>query len=175
MKPLIQFLRIPSQTPAMKDMLVSSLGGAVSIAAIILISQWMLDEQTSVYIIPSMGATAVLLFALPHGPVSQPWSVMAGHLISAFMGVTAVMLISNIAIAAAIGVGGAILAMHLTRSIHPPGGATALAAVIGSAKLQGLGYWYILAPVLLNVIVLLIVAVIFNRFIAKKTYPKPND
>ncbi|MFX8373896.1 HPP family protein, partial [Acinetobacter baumannii] len=79
----------------------------------------------------SMGASAVLLYAVPHGALSQPWAVLAGHAVSAVAGVAAARNISDPALAAAVAVGTAILAMHYLRAIHPPGGATALTAVVG--------------------------------------------
>src|SRR5690625_7242859 len=82
----------------------------------------------------SMGATAVLLFAVPHGALSQPWAVVGGHVVSAIVGVTCQLLIPNLFWAAALSVGVAVAAMYYLRCIHPPGGATALAAEIGRAS-----------------------------------------
>ena len=95
-----------------------------------------------VYIVPSMGASAVLLFAVPHSALGQLWNVIGGHLISAGIGVACYQWLPSNGIAAGASVGLAIGAMYYTRCIHPPGGATALAAVIGGPNIHALGYQY---------------------------------
>ena len=154
-----------------KDNLVSTIGGFIGIFGIFMTSQWLLDPEVSVLIVPSMGASAVLLFAAPHAPFSQPWNVFAGHAISAIIGVACWQWIPNETVAAASSVSLAIGAMYLTRCIHPPGGATALAAVIGSEKLHQLGYTYEFAPVMLNVVTILLIAIVFNYIFNWRRYP----
>ena len=122
-----------------KEKLISGVGGFLGIFGIFMSSQWLLDPEVSVFIVPSMGASAVLLFAAPHAPFSQPWNVIGGHAISAVIGVACWRWIPDSVVAASASVGLAICAMHFARCIHPPGGATALAAVIGSDKLHQLG------------------------------------
>jgi hypothetical protein len=153
------------------ERLVSALGGFVGIYAIILISTHFLDVPAAALIVASMGASAVLLFAVPHGPLSQPWPLVGGHLVSALVGVICAKLIPHGAIAGAAAVSLAIGAMHYLRCIHPPGGATALTAVVGGASVQALGYQYLLTPVLINVAVILLVAVVFNAPFAWRRYP----
>ena len=147
------------------------LGGFLGIYCIFMVSYRVLDPIVAVYIIPSMGASAVLLFAAPHAPFSQPWNLVAGHLFSALVGVACWRWLPDISIAAAASVGLAIGVMYFARCIHPPGGATALAAVIGSQRLHELGYDFIFEPVLLNVITMLVVAVIFNGLFKWRRYP----
>lgn len=118
-----------------------------------------------------MGASAVLLFAVPHGQLSQPWPVLGGHLISAFIGVACAKWIPNLTLAAPVAVALAIGAMHYLRCIHPPGGATALTAVIGGPALRALGFHYVVTPVLLDTLAILLVAVLFNGFFAWRRYP----
>ena len=118
-----------------------------------------------------MGASAVLVFAVPHGKLSQPWALLGGHLLSAIVGVTCAKYISNTTLAASIAVGGAIGVMHYCRCLHPPGGASALAAVIGGSAEHDLGYQYVLTPVLLNVFVIFIVAILFNAVFPWRKYP----
>ncbi len=153
------------------EITLSALGGFLGILAIFLISHEWLDPATTVIIVPSMGASAVLLFAAPHAPFSQPWNVAAGHILSALIGVACWRWIPQLTVAASIGVGLAIGTMHLTRCIHPPGGATALAAVIGSEQLHALGFGYVLQPILLNVTVMLLIAVLFNSLFKWRRYP----
>lgn len=154
-----------------KEIPVSTLGGFLGIFGILTVSLWVLDPEVSVLIVPSMGASAVLLFASPHVPFAQPWNVFVGHAISAFIGVTCWQWIPDYTVAASASVGLAIGAMYATRSIHPPGGATALAAVIGSEKLHQLGYAYEYAPILLNTLTILLVAVVFNSSFNWRRYP----
>ena len=150
---------------------VSTLGGFVGIYAIFAISTGLVGAQATALIVASMGASAVLLFAVPHGPLSQPWPLVGGHLISALVGVSCAKLIPHSAVAAAAAVSLAIGAMHYLRCIHPPGGATALTAVVGGTGVQALGYQYVVTPVLLNVGVILMVAVVFNAPFAWRRYP----
>lgn len=154
-----------------RENLLSFIGGAIGIFFIFLTSFRLLDPQVAIYIIPSMGATAVLLFAAPNVPYAQPWNVVAGHIFSAIIGVACWQWLPNYIIAASASVGLAIGVMYLTRSIHPPGGATALAFVIGSDKLHDLGYFYVIHPVLVNTIAILIVAIIFNNLFQSRCYP----
>ena len=123
-----------------------------------------------------MGASAVLLFAVllfavPHGALSQPWPLVVGHVASAVIGVTCARFISSTELAAAVAVGVSIGAMHQFGSIHPPGGATALSAVTGGPAVRDLGYGFVLRPVALNVAIILTVAVVFNYAFRWRRYP----
>lgn len=153
------------------EVVISAIGGIAGIFAIYLSGRWFFDHETALLIVPSMGASAVLLFAAPKAPFSQPWNVVAGHLLSAVVGVACWRWIPDLAIAASVAVGLAIGVMYLTRSIHPPGGATALAAVIGSGQLHELGFGYVFQPILVDVAVILFVAISFNAFFAWRHYP----
>jgi len=154
-----------------REIYISTIGGFLGIFFIFMTSYWLLAPEVAVLIVPSMGASAVLLFAAPHVPFSQPWNVMAGHALSAIVGVACWHLIPDFTVAASASVGLSIGVMVLTRSIHPPGGATALAAVIGSEKLHALGYTYEYQPIMLNALTILTVAIIFNGFFKWRQYP----
>jgi len=154
-----------------REKIISGLGGFLGIFGIFMTSYWLLDPDIAVYIVPSMGASAVLLFAAPHAPFSQPWNVIVGHALSAIIGVACWQWIPDYTVAASASVGIAIAVMVATRSVHPPGGATALAAVIGSAKLHNLGYDYEMQPILLNAFTILLVAIAFNGLFKWRRYP----
>jgi CBS domain-containing membrane protein len=154
-----------------REQAASTAGGFLGIFGILVISQWLLGPDIAVMIVPSMGASAVLLFAAPHAPFSQPWNVIAGHGLSAVIGVACWQWIPDFTLAASASVGLAIGAMYFARCIHPPGGATALAAVIGSEKLHGLGYAYALEPILLNAVIILLAAIVFNGLFRWRRYP----
>jgi len=150
---------------------VSGAGGLTGILGVMLVSQAYLGLSGSASLVASMGASAVLLFAVPHGPLSQPWAVFGGHLVSAVIGVACVRLHTQPLIASALAVALAISAMHYLRCIHPPGGATALSAVAGGDAVHALGFHYVLTPVLLNVLVILLVAIVFNFPFPWRRYP----
>lgn len=153
------------------EKIVSSVGGFIGIIAITLVSNQILGTKESTMIIASMGASCVLLFAVPHGPLSQPWAVLGGHTLSASIGVTCGLLIADAHIAAALAVGLSIGTMYYLRCIHPPGGATALTAVIGGGAIESMGYQFVLTPVLVNACILILVATAVNFPFRARRYP----
>lgn len=140
---------------------ISGLGGAIRIALTLYLSLW-LPGQHAVLIVASMGASAVLLFAVPHSAFSTPWAVIGGYAVSALVGVVCAALIPDTLIATVAAIGLAIIAMHYFRCIHPPGGATAFFAAMGGHQIQSLGLDYVLSPVLFNAVILVAVALLFN-------------
>jgi hypothetical protein len=166
-----QFLRTEFTDLSHREKLISAAGGCAGILAILAVSQVALGLDGAAMVVASMGASAVLIFAVPHGPLSQPWPVFAGHLLSAFIGVGCAKLIADPLLAAAVAVGLAIAAMYYTRSIHPPGGATALSAVLGGESVYGLDFQFVVVPVLLNVMIILVIGVVFNAPFAWRRYP----
>jgi CBS domain-containing membrane protein len=150
---------------------VSGAGGLTGILGVMVVSQAYLGLSGSASLVASMGASAVLLFAVPHGPLSQPWAVLGGHLVSAVIGVACARLPVQPLMSAALAVALAISAMYYLRCIHPPGGATALTAVAGGDAVHALGFHYVVTPVLLNVLVILLVAMVFNAPFPWRRYP----
>jgi CBS-domain-containing membrane protein len=155
-----------------REQWISAAGGMIGILAVLAVSHRLLAGHDAYLIVASMGASAVLLFAAPHGALSQPWALIGGHLVSAAAGVTAARWVGDPTLAAALGVALAIGLMYHLRCLHPPGGATALFAVLGGDAIHALGYGYLLVPVLLNAMTLLIVAVLFNFPFAWRRYPQ---
>ncbi len=152
---------------------ISAAGGLFGTLAALWVSQFWLSGHGGLLAVASMGASAVLLFAAPHGAMSQPWPVVGGHLVSAFIGVACARWFGHDPmIAASLAVSLAIAAMYGMRCLHPPGGATALYAVLGGPAVHALGYTYVFSPVLLNVLVLLVVAIAFNYPLAWRRYPQ---
>lgn len=168
---LLQYLGIEQYRVGHTEKLISALGAFLGILLIFYSSSYFIKDDASYLIVASMGASAVLLFAVPLGPLSQPWPLVGGHLISAAIGVTSAKFVPDIFIAAPLAVGLAVAAMYYFHCIHPPGGATALSAVVGSSAVHELGYQFILTPVLINVIAILSVAVIFNYLFKWRRYP----
>lgn len=118
-------------------------------------------------LIAPMAASAVLLFGATESPLAQPRNLVGGHLISAGLAVAIVAILGSGSLALALAVGGAILLMHLTRTTHPPAGATAFLAVQGHAEPH-----FVMVPVLAGVLVLLLVALFTNNVVYHRRYPR---
>jgi CBS-domain-containing membrane protein len=120
--------------------------------------------STKLFLVGSFGASAVLLFAAPRAEFAQPRNAVAGQVIAAAVGVTAYKLLgSHVGLAAALGVAAAVCIMQVTRTLHPPAGATALIAILGPAQVHRLGYDYVLTPILVGILILIVVAVVVNN------------
>lgn len=156
---------------SLKEKLVATFGGGLALLTLVGITTQVLSGASGTAVVASMGASAVLLFAVPHGALSQPWPVLGGHLLSAFIGVLCARSIGHPALAAACAVGFAIGAMHHFRCIHPPGGATALTAVLGGPAVQDLGFHYVLMPVMANAVAMVLLAVLINAWFPWRRYP----
>jgi CBS domain-containing membrane protein len=127
----------------------------------------------NLFLIGSFGASSVLIYGLINSPLAQPRNLIGGHVICALVGVTVHKFIPNeLWLSAAFSVSLSIVLMQITKTMHPPGGATALIANIGSPKIQALGYFYVLSPVLSGVIILLLVAILCNNATNHRSYPK---
>lgn len=171
MNELQKILGIVQSPVSHTEKLVSALGGAIAILAVLLVSKHFSGDMQAALIVASMGASAVLLFAVPHGQLSQPWPLVAGHGISALIGVSCALLFPGQFLAGSLAVGLSIAAMYYLKCTHPPGGATALSAVIGGEEVAKLGYQFVLTPVLLNVLLMLLIAVGFNYLFGWRRYP----
>lgn len=133
-----------------------------------------IQDRNMIFLIGSFGASAVLIYGAPLAEFSQPRNLIGGHFISAMVGVSVFMLFGEETIlATSLAVSLSIAAMHFTRTLHPPGGATALIAIIGGEQVHELQYLYVLTPVLLSSIVMLLVALIVNNMSSnpKRHYP----
>lgn len=134
-----------------------------------------LDRYSAFYygnsvLIASFGASAVLTYGAPSADFSQPRNLVGGHLISALIGVTMFKMFSfNLELASALAVSLSIGAMHMTKTLHPPGGATALVAVIGGEEIHNMGYLYIYSPAFVGALIILSVALLVNN-LSKKAY-----
>ncbi|MEW6386977.1 MAG: HPP family protein [Thermodesulfobacteriota bacterium] len=151
----------------------SWVGAFLGILAVAYIDSRFLAGTDLVLIIGSFGASAVLIYGAPRSPLAQPRNLLGGHIISALIGVSACKLLYPYAwLAAALAVATSIAVMHATKTLHPPGGATALIAVIGGAKIHHLGYLYALIPVGAGAVIMLIVALLVNNIPRTRRYPE---
>jgi len=156
----------------MVEILRSWIGSFLGIAAISFVHYNILSQSDLIMVIGSFGASAVLIYGAIRSPLAQPRNLIGGHVLSAIVGVTAFQLFSQQPwLASSIAVSTAIALMHLTKTLHPPGGATALIAVIGSDSIHSLGYFYVLVPVALGAVVMLIIALIVNNISKNRRYP----
>ncbi|MBU3005909.1 HPP family protein [Paraglaciecola arctica] len=158
------------------EKIISAFGGLIGISGVFLITHLLiqtgtLDSTSGILVIASMGASAVLLFAVPHGALSQPWAVAGGHIISGFIGVSCFKLFGNTFIVSGAAVGTAIGAMYYLRCIHPPGGATALTVVMGGSVITDLGYQYLLVPIAANLLAILLLSLAYNALFTWRRYP----
>lgn len=148
------------------------IGSFIGIGAIAYVQTLHLPVSDVIYLIGSFGASSVLVYGVIESPLAQPRNLIGGHVVSATIGVTIQQFIPDlIYIAAPLAVSLSIVFMQITKTLHPPGGATALIAVTGSAELKSIGYWYVLSPVLVGCLILLIVALVFNNMTSKRQYP----
>jgi CBS-domain-containing membrane protein len=148
-------------------------GGFLGIAAVGYLNDRFFRGTDLVLLIAPFGASAVLLYGAVRSPLAQPRNLIGGHLVSALVGVLAYQLLPHVPwLAAALAVASAIALMHLTRTLHPPGGATALTAVIGSDQIHQLGYWFVVVPVGLGALILLAIALLVNNLPASRRYPE---
>lgn len=172
----LQKMKGHGQSPprvSVSEILWSWIGSFLGIAAVALFHYKLLDKTGLVMIIGSFGASAVLVYGAIRSPLAQPRNLLGGHILSAIIGVTAYQWLGDQPwLAAALAVSTAIALMHLTKTLHPPGGATALIAVIGSKSVHNLGYLYVLMPAALGAVVMLVVALIVNNIPKGRKYPE---
>ncbi|MBB1398381.1 HPP family protein [Pseudoalteromonas sp. SG44-8] len=178
MRFLISRMAATSQCPPRKPMskiMWSLIGSFLGIYLVAIIGKSLqFDPLTNLFLIGSLGATAVLVYGAPLAEFSQPRNLIGGHVLSALVGVTvAKLLTADLMLASALAVSLSVAVMHLTRTLHPPGGATALIAVIGGSGIQQLGYYYVVSPVLFGTTIMLLVGLLVNNLSRnpKRHYP----
>ncbi|MBA5803605.1 MULTISPECIES: HPP family protein [Rhizobium] len=155
----------------LRERLIACLGALLAIGLTGVISGYLFGQGPHLpLIVAPMGASAVLLFAVPASPLAQPWSIIGGNTISALMGIIAAYFIRDPIIATGVGVSLAIGAMSFTRCLHPPGGAAALTAVLGGPVVAGWGFLFPFVPVALNSCILVALGLLFHK-LSKRNYP----
>lgn len=154
------------------EIIWSWVGAMIGIGLVSWINQGLPDGPDRVLMVGSLGASAVLVFGAPRSPLAQPRNLIGGHLVSALVGILSWQLLHEIPwLAASVAVATAIALMHWTRTLHPPGGATALIAVIGSEPIHQMGWFYALYPGLLAPGLLLLAALLCNNLPSSRHYP----
>lgn len=155
-----------------KEHFWSFLGAFFGIGIIAFIQSHSLSATENIFLIGSFGASSVLIYGAIHSPLAQPRNLIGGHAISALVGVTVYKIVPDIIwLSAPLAVAFSIVLMQYTKTLHPPGGATALIAVSSTGKIPELGFWYVLSPVLSGCLILLLTALFFNNITSKRSYP----
>lgn len=165
------YLRPHTHIVSWRERWVCAVGALLGLAVSSAVSRLVLGDFNAWYIAP-MGASSVLLFAVSSSPLAQPWNVLVGNGLSAVVGVACFQWIPDPTLAFSVGVACAIFVMMTTGSLHPPGGAIAMTAVLGGSAVHQLGWYFVLYPVLLNSVLLLVCAMIYHRLL-KRPYPQP--
>lgn len=148
------------------------LGSFIGLGIIAFLQYGNLPKQDLVFLIGSFGASCVLVYGVIESPLAQPRNLIGGHLVSAIIGVSVQKIFPELLwIAAPLAVSLSIVLMQVTKTLHPPGGATALIAATASPELRDLGFFYVISPVLSGCIILLVIALIFNNLTSKRKYP----
>lgn len=149
----------------------SGLAGGASILLLAAALHYLPQNTYPLMMLGSMAASAVLLYAVPHSPLTQPWNLIGGHLISAITGWLCILLLHNPLIAAGIGVGTAIFLMHYFNCLHPPGAATALTLILSSTQFQTMGFKAVMIIVAINATISLFLALAINNLLPGRQYP----
>ncbi|MBU1343591.1 MAG: HPP family protein [Proteobacteria bacterium] len=157
----------------LSEIIWSWIGAFLGITPVAFLNYNLFSGDDLVFIIGSFGASAVLIYGAVRSPLAQPRNLVGGHVLSAVIGVVSYKLFYPYPwFASSFAVATAIALMHATRTLHPPGGATALIAVIGSEKIHALGFFYVWVPVGTGVMIMLLVALIVNNFAPSRKYPE---
>jgi CBS-domain-containing membrane protein len=157
----------------LSEMFWSWIGAVIGIGICGYLSAEYLEPRDLTLIIGSFGASAVLVYGAIKSPLAQPRNLIGGHIISGLVGVACYQLFGDVIwMAAALGVSLAIVAMLATKTVHPPGGATALIAIIGGKKIHDLGFLYAFIPAGAGALILLVVALLINNISKNRRYPE---
>lgn len=151
------------------EQVISALGAFVGLLVAAMSCHLVLGNFNPWFIAP-MGASAVLLFAVPASPLAQPWSIMGGNLVASTIGVWAAQTFANPDVALSVAVAVSIVSMLSLRCLHPPSGAIAITAVLGGPAIHQLGYGFVVWPVALNSVLMLACALLFNNLVGRR-YP----
>ena len=154
-----------------RDIALSWFGSSLAIALIAYLERIVTANTGFPLLIGSFGASAVLAFGAPQSPLAQPRNLVGGHFVSALAGVSCGLLPAPLWLTAALAVSTAIAFMHLSKTLHPPGGATALIAVTGGEGIRQLGYLYAFVPCLTGACLMLDIALVVNNLSAARRYP----
>ncbi len=150
------------------EILIATVAALSALLAVGWISRSVAGDQAGLYLMASMGASAVLIFAVPGTQMARPWAFCCGHVVSAFVGVSCSLLIGDLVLAAALAVSISIFLMSYLRCLHPPGGAAAMIPIVSGESVAAMGYSFLLIPVGINVLVMLLFSLAYFRWMAQR-------
>ncbi len=157
----------------LSEIMWSWIGAFCGILPLAFLNYNLFENTDFVFIVGSFGASAVLIYGAVKSPLAQPRNLIGGHIISAIIGVATYKFFGNhLWFASAFSVATAIAVMHAAKTLHPPGGATALIAVIGSQKIHALGFYYVVMPIGVGAVIMLIIALLINNLCKSRRYPE---
>ncbi|THV21000.1 CBS domain-containing protein [Peteryoungia ipomoeae] len=129
-----------------------------------------IDLESGLYLVAPLGASAVLLFAVPNSPLAQPWSAVIGNTLAALIGVAISLTVHEPTLRIALAVGLAIAGTFMVRAVHPPAGAVAMTAAMSPDAIEHLGFWFALAPIATGTASLVLIATAYARLTGRR-YP----
>lgn len=169
---LKQFKKINSEPLEKANIFWSWIGSFLGIFCVAYINFDVLTDTDLSLIVGSFGASAVLIYGAINSPLAQPRNLIGGHVLSAIVGVSSFKLFGDyLWFSSAFAVATSILVMQLTLTLHPPGGATALIAVIGSEQIHNLGFLYVFIPIATGAFILFLIAFLVNNISKDREYP----
>lgn len=156
----------------MREKLMGSITAGLAILCLVFFVDYIdLGLSVKLLVLASMGASAFLLFVVPHSPLAQPWPVLGGHLIAAFIGVACAKWIPAAPLATALAVCLAVFMMYQMHCLHPPAAATAMIAVLGGAEVHAIGWHFCYEVVAINASIMVLLAIILNNLVRGRHYP----
>ena len=154
------------------ERLRSVAGAFIGLLLVLMVAQY-LKELTGIseWLMASLGASALLVFALPQSPMAQPWAVIAGNTLSALVGITTNYLVATPLLATPLAASLSILGMFILRCLHPPAAAVALIAVLGNV----LHYRYAFFPVMVDSVLLILAGALYSNRTGKAYPNRPKS
>ncbi|CAG0956670.1 hypothetical protein MTYP_00498 [Methylophilaceae bacterium] len=155
-----------------REKIASSATAFFGILLLVVAAHFVSSELTlSLPVLASMGASAFLLFVVPHSPMAQPWPMVGGHLLASVVGIFCAQTIPEPSIATASAVAISIFSMYWLHCLHPPSAATAMIAVLGGPEVHEMGWRFCYEVVAINAGVILLLAFVLNNLVAGRRYP----
>lgn len=157
----------------LSEMLWALIGSVIGICLCEYLSARYFEPEDLTLVVASFGASAILVYGAVKSPFSQPRNLVGGHIVSGLVGVACYQLFGGtLWLASGLAVSFAMIAMMATKTLHPPGGATALIAVIGGPKIHALGFLYAFVPAGLGAFILVVIALVINNLSRHRRYPE---
>jgi CBS-domain-containing membrane protein len=155
------------------EILWSWIGAFVGISAVAYLNYCFVEGMDQVLLIASFGASATLIYGAIKSPLAQPRNLVGGYVLCALIGVASYKILHQVPwLACSMAVATALAVMHATKTLHPPGGATALIAVIGGPEIHALGFFFAIVPVGAGVLIMLVTALVTNNLPRSHRYPE---